>query len=76
MGDWLKAGSAPDKASALQMERMPKDAGKPAIVRRDAGFGLPGFLSAGPSNVLVPELALEQTRQCPEDTAGLGLGAA
>ena len=72
MGDWVKAGSAPDEACALLMERMPKYAGTPAIVRRGAGFGLPGFLSAGPRNVLVPELALEQARQLPEDTAGLG----
>jgi hypothetical protein len=72
VSDWVKIGSAPNETSALLMEGVLKDAGIPALIRRGAGFDIPDFLSAGPRDVLVPELAFEEARQLLEDRTGLG----
>ena len=69
---WIKVGSAPNETSALLMEGVLKNAGIPVLIRRGAGFDIPDFLSAGPRDVLVPDVFFEEARQLLEDTTGLG----
>jgi len=44
----------------------------PVLIRRGAGFDIPDFLSAGPRDILVPDLYAEEARQVLEDTTGPG----
>ena len=70
--DWIKVGSAPNETSALMMEGVLRGDGIPVLIRRGAGFDIPDFLSAGPRDVLVPDLFAEEARRLLEDTTGLG----
>ncbi len=72
LDDWVKVGSAPNETAALMMEGLLKNCGMPVLIRRGAGFDIPDFLSAGPRDVLVPDLYVEEARQLLEDTTGLG----
>ena len=72
MEEWTKVGSAPNETSALLMKGILEDAGIPALILRGAGFDVPDFLSAGPRDILVPKLVLDEAREILEDTTGLG----
>ncbi len=72
MDDWVKVGSAPNETFALLMEGVLRNDGIPVLIRRAAGFDVPDFLSAGPRDVLVPDLYAEEARQLLQDTTGLG----
>jgi hypothetical protein len=69
---WVKVAAAPDESVALLMDGVLKDAGIPSLIQRAPGFDAPDFLSAGPRDVLVPGSLVEEARQIPEDTTGLG----
>lgn len=69
---WAKVGAAPDESVALLMDGVLKDAGIPSLIQRAAGFDAPDFLAAGPRDVLVPALLVEEARRILEDTTGLG----
>jgi hypothetical protein len=60
---------------ALLMDGVLKDAGIPSLIQRAPGFDAPDFLSAGPRDVLLPGLLVEEAGQLLEDTTGLGLYA-
>ena len=72
MDEWVKVGSAPNETAALMMEGLLKNNGMPVLIRRGAGFDIPDFLSAGPRDVLVPDLYADEARQLLEDTTGPG----
>ena len=44
----------------------------PVLVQRGSGFDVPDFLSAGPRDILVPELFADEAREVLEGTTGLG----
>jgi hypothetical protein len=70
--EWIKVGSAPNETLALMMRGILEDAGIPVLVQRGKGFDVPDFLSAGPSDILVPGTVFEEAREILEDTTGLG----
>ncbi len=72
MDDWVKVGSAPNETGAMMMEGLLRNNGMPVLIRRGAGFDIPDFLSAGPRDILVPDLYAEEARQVLEDTTGPG----
>ncbi len=72
MEEWIKVGSAPNETSALMMQGLLEEAGIPALIQRGAGFDVPDFLSAGPRDILVPDLVLKEAREILNNTTGLG----
>lgn len=72
MEEWIKIASAPNETLALVMKGLLDEAGIPVLVRRGSGFDVPDFLSAGPRDVLVPDLFANEAKQLLEDTTGLG----
>jgi len=56
----------------MMMEGLLRNNGMPVLIRRGAGFDIPDFLSAGPRDILVPDLYAEEARQVLEDTTGPG----
>lgn len=72
MHDWAKVGDAPNESLALMMEGLLRNADIPVLIRRPAGFDVPDFLSAGPREILVPEISLPEAREIVEDTMGSG----
>ena len=44
----------------------------PVLVQRGSGFDVPDFLSAGPRDILAPELYATEARELLEGTTGLG----
>ena len=62
----------PNETSALLVDSVLKDAGVPALIQRAPGFDVPGFLSSGPRDVLVPGALFEEAKQILEDTTGPG----
>ena len=72
---WVKVAAAQDESVAQLMDGVLQDAGIPSLIQCAPGFDAPDFLSAGPRDVLVPGLLVEEAGQLLEDTTGLGLYA-
>jgi hypothetical protein len=70
--EWVKVAAAPNETLALVMKGLLDEVGIPALIQRGGGFDVPDFLSAGPRNVLVPQLFAAEARELLEDTTGLG----
>lgn len=62
---------AQQQAEADMIEGMLRDAGIPCVVKRSAGFDVPGYLAAGPRDILVPvskaDVARELLQPPPSD---------
>ncbi len=69
---WVKVAAAPNETLALLMKGLLEDVGIPVLVQRGSGFDVPDFLSAGPRDVLVPELYVAEARELLEGTTGFG----
>ena len=53
-GDLVKVASANNQVEAEFLQGLLHEEGVPAVLRRSPGFDVPGFLAAGPRDVLVP----------------------
>ncbi len=69
---WVKVASAPNETLALLMKGLLEEVGIPVLVQRGSGFDVPDFLSAGPRDILAPELYAAEARELLEGTTGLG----
>ena len=72
MEEWVKVAAAPNETLALVMKGLLDEAGIPPLIQRGGGFDVPDFLSAGPRDVVVPDLFAAEARELLEDTTGLG----
>ena len=57
-----RAGATRRRAELIQGLLL--EEGVPSILRRSAGFDVPGFLAAGPRDVMVPRAGEEAAREC------------
>ena len=62
-GELVRVATARNQPEAELLQGLLLEAGVPALARRSGGFDVPGFLAAGPRDVLVPRGGEEVARQ-------------
>jgi hypothetical protein len=61
-GDLVKVASANNQVEAEFLQSLLREEGVPSVLRRSPGFDVPGFLAAGPRDVLVPASGAQDAR--------------
>ena len=61
-GEPVKVAHANNEPEAEMLQGLLREHGIPSFVRRSAGFDVPGYLAAGPRDIMVASSALEQAR--------------
>jgi hypothetical protein len=69
-GRWIKVAYAQTQVEAEMIQGLLSEHGIPSMLKRAPGFDAPDFLSAGPHQVMVAEIAFEAAREVLEGTPG------